>query len=86
MRQHPGQDVDPQRQDHGVEGEREQRVHDVVPQFKIGQFHHQNALTFGLCLATGALPPASVAEGRAALLMILKAYAAAESGQRQQFG
>jgi myo-inositol 2-dehydrogenase / D-chiro-inositol 1-dehydrogenase len=67
-------------------GDKAWRVHDVVPQFKIGQFHHQNALTFGLCLATGALPPASVAEGRAALLMILKAYAAAESGQRQQFG
>jgi len=66
-------------------GDKAWQVHDVVPQFKIGQFHQQNALTFGHCLATGALPPASVAEGRAALLMIIKAYAAAQSGHRQQF-
>ena len=65
-------------------GEKAWRLHDVVPQFKIGQFHHQNAVTFGQCLATGAPPPASVAEGRAALLMIVKAYAAAGSGHRQQ--
>jgi myo-inositol 2-dehydrogenase / D-chiro-inositol 1-dehydrogenase len=65
-------------------GEKVWRLHDVVPQFKVGQFHHQNAVTFAECLTTGAAPPASVAEGRAALLMIVKAYAAAGSGQRQK--
>jgi myo-inositol 2-dehydrogenase / D-chiro-inositol 1-dehydrogenase len=66
-------------------GSKTWRVHDIVPQFKIGQFHHQNALTFGHCLATGRPPPASVTEGRAALLMIVKAYAAARTGRRQYF-
>lgn len=67
-------------------GSRAWRVHDTVPQFKIGQFHQQNAHAFARCLETSSPPPASFNEGRAALSMITKAYAAAQSGQRQRFG
>lgn len=56
---------------------------DIVPQFKIGQFHHQNAIRFLHCLRTGEPPPAGVADGRAALLMIEAAYRAARLGSRQ---
>jgi hypothetical protein len=59
-------------------------LHPVVLEFKVGQFHHQNALTLGRCLATAPPRPASVAEERAALL-ISKANAAAEAGLRQQY-
>lgn len=69
-----------------VGGERRWRVHDITPQFKLGRFHHQNAIAFTRCLlGDGVAPPASVAEGRAALEMIVKAYEAARTGQRQYF-
>ncbi len=57
---------------------------DVIPQFKVGQFHHQNAIRFLHCLRTGEQPPAGVADGRAALLMIEAAYRAARLGSRQK--
>jgi predicted dehydrogenase len=58
-------------------------VLDVTPQFKLGQFHHQNAIGFLRCLRTGVAPPAGVAAGRAALLMIEAAYRSARTGSRQ---
>lgn len=56
---------------------------DVTPRFKLGRFHHQNAIAFLDCLRTGKPPPAGLAEGRAALSMIMGAYKAAETGARQ---
>ena len=58
-------------------------VIDVTPRFKKGRFHHQNALAFLACLRSGAPPPAGLAEGRAALAMIMAAYEAARTGARQ---
>ena len=56
---------------------------EVTPQFKLGRFHHQNAIRFLHCLRTGEVPPAGIAEGRAALVMIEAAYRAARTGVRQ---
>lgn len=56
---------------------------EVTPRFKLGRFHHQNAIAFLACLRSGAPPPAGLAEGRAALAMIMAAYAAARTGARQ---
>jgi len=56
----------------------------LVPQFKRGRFHHQNAIAFARCLTEGAAPPATLADGRRALLLIERAYVAAASGQRQE--
>ncbi len=65
-----------------VNGERRWRVEEIVPQFKQGRFHHQNAFAFARCLATGAPPPATIEDGRRALHLIERAYAAARSGRR----
>jgi predicted dehydrogenase len=62
------------------------RDHGVTPRFKLGRFHHQNAIAFARCLATGAAPPASVGEGRDALALILGAYEAARTGRRHSIG
>ena len=58
-------------------------VIDVPPRFKLGQFHHQNAIGFVRSLRTGEAPPADLGAGRAALLMIEAAYRAARTGVRQ---
>jgi len=58
-------------------------VIDVPPRFKLGQFHHQNAIGFVRSLRTGEAPPAGLGAGRAALLMIEAAYRAARTGVRQ---
>jgi predicted dehydrogenase len=65
-------------------GERVWEAQDLVPQFKRGRFHHQNAIAFARCLLDGAPPPATLEDGRRALLMIERAYAAAATGQRQE--
>ncbi|MGG5820418.1 Gfo/Idh/MocA family protein [Falsiroseomonas sp. HW251] len=64
--------------------ERAWRAEEVVPQFKAGRFHHQNAIGFARCLRDGAPPPATIDDGRLALLLIEQAYAAAASGIRQE--
>lgn len=66
------------------DGERRWEESALVPQFKRGQFHHQNAIAFARCLLDGAPPPATIEDGRRALLMIEAAYAAARTGQRQE--
>lgn len=66
-----------------VDGVKQWETIDITPRFKLGQFHHQNAIGFLRCLRTGERPPAGLAEGRAALLMIESAYRAARTGQRQ---
>ena len=62
-------------------GERRWRDSDIVPRFKAGGFHQQNALAFLDALAHKTPPPVTLADGRAALAMILAAYEAAESGR-----
>lgn len=66
-----------------VDGIKHWETIEITPRFKLGQFHHQNAIGFLHCLRTGEQPPAGLAEGRAALLMIESAYRAARTGQRQ---
>lgn len=66
-----------------VAGTRSWETLDVVPRFKLGQFHHQNAIGFLHCLRSGEAPPAGLADGRAALLMIEAAMRAARTGTRQ---
>ncbi|MFO1147502.1 MAG: Gfo/Idh/MocA family oxidoreductase [Alsobacter sp.] len=66
-----------------VDGTRSWETIDVVPRFKLGQFHHQNAIGFLHCLRSGEPPPAGIAEGRATVLMIEAAMRAARTGMRQ---
>jgi predicted dehydrogenase len=62
-------------------GERRWQVSPIVPRFKTGGFHQQNALQFLETLRTGGPPPISLEDGRGALAMILAAYRSARSGQ-----
>jgi len=66
-----------------AQGERYWVTHDVIPRFKLGQFHHQNAIVFAQCLKGHREPPATAEDGRNALLLISRAYDAARSGMRQ---
>jgi myo-inositol 2-dehydrogenase / D-chiro-inositol 1-dehydrogenase len=61
--------------------ERHWTMVDEVPFFKRGSFHQQNPLSFLRCLVEGTEPPVTLADGRAALQMILAAYRSAETGQ-----
>ena len=62
-------------------GERRWRNSDIVPRFKSGGFHQQNALAFLDALARKVQPPVTLDDGRRALAMILSAYEAAASGR-----
>jgi predicted dehydrogenase len=53
----------------------------TVPQFVRGRFHHQSARAFLDALASGEPPPIGLEEGRAALAMIVAAYASAREGR-----
>lgn len=59
---------------------------DVTPRFKLGHFHHQNAIAFIKCLRSGEAPPAGIDAGRKAQQMIEAAYRAARTGERQIVG
>lgn len=63
---------------------REWQVSPIVPRFKTGQFHQQNALAFLAALAGGTAPPVGLADGQRALAMILAAYEAARTGSAQR--
>lgn len=63
---------------------REWRISDVVPQFKRGQFHHQNALGFVRALKSRQPPPVGLDDGIRALALIESAYSAIRSGQRER--
>lgn len=56
---------------------------DVVPRFKQGQFHQQNAIAFADALEQELPPPITVTDGYNAFRMIDAAYRAARSGSRQ---
>jgi myo-inositol 2-dehydrogenase / D-chiro-inositol 1-dehydrogenase len=62
------------------QAERKWRVSPIVPRFKTGNFHQQNALAFLDSLVEGEQPPIGIEDGRRALAMILSAYEAARSG------
>ena len=68
---------------HGDPGERRWETVDLTPRFKLGEFHHQNALAFVDALERAAEPPITIDDGIRAVKMIMAAYRAAESGQRQ---
>lgn len=59
------------------------RIEPVTPRFKLGQFHHQNAIEFARALRSKTRPPITLADGLAALTMIMRAYDAARTGTRQ---
>jgi predicted dehydrogenase len=56
----------------------------LTPRFKIGEFHQQNALAFVGALETNEAPPITVDDGLRAVRMIMAAYRAAATGQRQR--
>jgi predicted dehydrogenase len=64
--------------------ERVWEVSPIVPRFKTGGFHQQNALAFVDALRHGAAPPMGLEDGRRSLAMILAAYAAARTGTAQR--
>jgi len=68
-----------------TDGQDERRwvTHNVVPSFKLGQFHHKNAIVFAQCLKGQRKPSATAEDGRNALLLISRAYDAARIGVRQ---
>lgn len=62
-------------------GERRWKSSDLVPRFKTGNFHQQNALAFLDALAHATPAPVTLEDGRRAVAMILAAYESAESGR-----
>lgn len=58
----------------------------IVPQFKLGRFHHQNAFAFVRALASGEPPPVGLADGVRALTLVMRAYEAIRSKARQEIG
>ena len=64
--------------------ERAWEVIDVTPRFKIGGFHQQNAIAFLDALERNVAPPISIDDGVRAVRMIMAAYRAADTGQRQK--
>ncbi|HET6521138.1 MAG TPA: Gfo/Idh/MocA family oxidoreductase, partial [Geminicoccaceae bacterium] len=62
-------------------GPRRWEVSPMVPRFKTGGFHQQNALRFLEALSAGAPPPNTLEDGRRALEMVLAAYRSARSGR-----
>jgi predicted dehydrogenase len=61
---------------------REWVVSPIVPRFKLGQFHHQNAIAFAGALAAKEPPPIRLEDGLNALRMIFAAYESAGTGAR----
>ena len=61
--------------------ERQWETLDVIPRFKVGQFHQQNAIAFVDALERGDPPPSPVADGLRAGRMIDAAYRAADTGR-----
>lgn len=56
----------------------------IVPRFKLGRFHHQNAIAFAHALASGHPPPVGLADGLRALTLVMRAYESIRSGARQR--
>ena len=69
--------------DEGNGAERNWEVIALTPRFKLGEFHHQNALAFVDALERNAVPPVTIDDGLRAVALIMAAYRAAATGQRQ---
>ena len=63
--------------------EREWETVPLTPRFKIGEFHHQNAIAFVDALERGTPFPTTLEDGARAVKMIMAAYRAAATGRRQ---
>ena len=63
--------------------ERSWQIVDLVPRFRIGEFHHQNAIAFVDSLERGVAPPITINDGVRAVKMIMAAYRAAATGRQQ---
>ena len=61
---------------------REWQVIPITPQFKLGEFHHQNAHAFLKCLRENLKPPITIDDGLRAQLMVATAYRSAKTGKR----
>ena len=57
-------------------------VSPLVPQFKIGQFHHQNAIAFADALRRNVPPPVTLEDGLRSAMMIFRAYDAIRTSAR----
>jgi predicted dehydrogenase len=57
-------------------------VSPLVPQFKIGQFHHQNAIAFADALRRNVPPPVTLEDGLRSATMIFRAYDAIRTAAR----
>ncbi|MCC7112745.1 MAG: Gfo/Idh/MocA family oxidoreductase [Burkholderiales bacterium] len=55
----------------------------IVPRFKLGRFHHQNAIAFARALVRGEPPPVGLADGMRALTLVMRAYDSIRSGSRR---
>jgi predicted dehydrogenase len=66
------------------QAEKSWEVSPIVPRFKTGGFHQQNALAFVDALKRGVAPPMGLEDGRRSLAMILAGYAAALTGTVQR--
>ena len=66
-----------------AQAERAWQTVDLVPRFKIGEFHHQNAIAFVDSLERGVAPPITIDDGVRAVKMIMAAYRAAATGEQQ---
>lgn len=64
------------------QADREWVASPLVPQFKRGKFHHQNAIAFAAALRSGEAPPVSVDDGVRALVLIARAYESVRNGSR----
>ena len=64
---------------------REWTASDIVPQFKLGKFHQQNAIEFVAALRERRSPPVTLEDGLRALTLIERAYESIESGRRVHF-
>jgi predicted dehydrogenase len=65
------------------DAERAWEIVPVTPRFKQGGFHQQNALAFVDALERGTPFPTTIDDGVRAVKMIMAAYRAAATGQRQ---
>ena len=63
--------------------ERAWQTMDLIPRFRIGEFHHQNAIAFVDSLERSVEPPITIDDGVRAVKMIMAAYRAAATGQQQ---
>lgn len=65
-----------------TQSERAWSISPIVPRFKLGQFHHQNAIAFADALLRNVPPPVTLEDGLRSVKLIFRAYEAIRSGVR----